>query len=719
MSPGGPHDAIPPFPSPPSPGGPRRVSPPGAGSLGGAGGGGPRPPSRGPRPDSRPPRDGSRGPRDGSRGSQGGGPRGPRRDFGPPQHKGRQDQPPPRDLDIIHEDEHLLVVDKPPGLLTSNMPGEKRPALFDMVKVYVRDQKRQRGTKVWIIHRLDKEASGLLVFAKSERAYRWLKEDFRSRRVHRLYVAVVQGEIGATDAGTGAAISAAAGAADAQPTDEPKSRFARQKPSGTIQSFIQDEEFGAAGSVEIGDFVKAERSAERLAERRGPEVGASEPKLAITHYRVLESGQGRCLLQLRLETGRKNQIRIHMKEFGHPIVGDPRYGATDDPMGRMALHAAELGFTHPATGQSLRLSSQAPAAFYRSVGATPPKRPTASILPAAPVESQKSKRVGEAAGTTSAAVLAPLAESALAGTTASGSDSASSEASPPGASAPSPAREAKSKSPAVGPAAETSWDHVATWYDTLLQDERSDHFGNVILPGTLRLLRPQAGMRVLDVACGQGMAARKLAALGVSVTGVDAAARLIDAARQRSPECRFEVGDARNLASLNLGTFDAAICVMALMNIDTLDPVFRGVAGSLAPGGAFVAIILHPAFRAPGQTSWDWDEPSAPRGRTGAPMGRAPKPRQFRRVDGYLSPGQNAIVMNPARAAHGQPPVTTLTFHRPIQAYIKSLADAGFVIEALEEWPSMRRSQPGPRAAEEDRARREIPMFLGIRAIKR
>ena len=93
--------------------------------------------------------------------------------------------------------------------------------------------------------------------------------------------------------------------------------------------------------------------------------------------------------------------------------------------------------------------------------------------------------------------------------------------------------------------------------------------------------------------------------------------------------------------------------------------------------------------------------------------------RQYRRVDGYLSPGQFPITMNPGHAAHGAEPVQTWTFHRPVQTYVRLLTEAGFLVEALEEWPSMRKSQPGPRAAEEDRARREIPMFLGIRAIKR
>jgi hypothetical protein len=96
----------------------------------------------------------------------------------------------------------------------------------------------------------------------------------------------------------------------------------------------------------------------------------------------------------------------------------------------------------------------------------------------------------------------------------------------------------------------------------------------------------------------------------------------------------------------------------------------------------------------------------------------APAPRQYRRVDGYLSSGSKEIVMNPGAAASGKEPVVTMTYHRPIQAYINALGHAGFAVDAMEEWPSVRQSQPGPRAAEENRARREIPMFLALRAVR-
>lgn len=585
-------------------------------------------------------------------------------------------------LKIVFEDKDVLVVDKPAGLISANMPGETRESLFDIVKEYVRGDKR-KPVRVWIIHRLDKEASGLLVFAKTEKAFQWLKEDFRAKRVHRLYLAVVEGEIGAGDAETVSLLG-------------PR---VKQLPGGTIQSFIKDDESGTMRSVAIGDAVREGDRGRGPMSRAGAPAGRpvgrgplgprgrggpledDAPRLAVTHWRVLGAGQDRSLLQLRLETGRKNQIRVHMQEFKHPIIGDARYGATTDPIGRMALHASELGFTHPGTGQMMRYFSPAPAEFYRSVGMEPPAAPVAPAPPPTPA---------------------------------------------PAEARPSPTAPVPPK-----PAAETSWDHVAEWYDGLIEEERSDHFRHVIVPGTLRLLRPpapEAGsppMRVLDVACGQGALSRKIAELGAEVVGVDASPRLIEAARQRAAAAgiasRFEVGDARDLGALPAEVlerpFDAATCVMALMNIDPLEPVLRGAAGVLKSGGSLVAVILHPAFRAPGQTGWGWDRPPQ-RPSRGKPPRREDAGRQFRRVDGYLSPGQTPITMNPGRAAHGEEPVLTWTFHRPIQTYVRAFTEAGFLIEALEEWPSMRKSQPGPRAAEENRARREIPMFLGIRAVK-
>jgi 23S rRNA-/tRNA-specific pseudouridylate synthase/2-polyprenyl-3-methyl-5-hydroxy-6-metoxy-1,4-benzoquinol methylase len=520
---------------------------------------------------------------------------------------------------IIHEDDDLIVVDKPPHLLTVDMAEEGRDNLAYRLKKYLTakaprlSRSRQRdleaagksstlpGPLPGIIHRLDKEASGLLVFSKSRRGFGWLKDDFKNKRVHRMYIAVVEGVMGT-------------------PGD-----------AGTIQTFMREGEDGRVTVEPIDSFSG------RIA---GPDgSGSDAARLAVTHYRIAHVGQGRTLVQLRLSTGRKNQIRAHLAYKGYPIVGDERFGARTDPIKRVALHATEMGFTHAGTGQPVRFNSPAPPAFYTAVDAPIP----------APVEVAHAQRL----------------------------------------------RPVKAER-------DTSWNTVAKWYDTLQESGASDHYTDVIIPGTLRMVGPHEGMRILDVASGQGVVSRAMSQLGASVTGVDAAPDLVAAANSRGGG-RFVVGDARKLGDAKLEEgFDAATCVMALGNIEPIDPVFEGIASLLKPGGGFVFVISHPSFRAPGQTFWGWDESG---GNT----------RQFRRVDGYLSAGQHRISMHPGDA----PDVVTWTFHRPLQAYIKALAAAGFVVEALEEWAGQRVSQPGPKAAEENRARREIPLFMAVRAVKR
>lgn len=577
-----------------------------------------------------------------------------------PVNRGRRPERISPGLRIVHEDQDVLVLDKPPGMLTSNLPGENRDSVFDFVKQHVR--RRKRGARAWIVHRLDKEASGLLVFAKTEKAYEWLKEDFRSKRVHRLYLAVTEGEMSLE--------SSSAEAVEAGDEDAKNEDAAAPGPRRTIQSFLLETRTGKVKSIPSDQF--------RGHERPGDDKHAA--KLAVTHCRVIGMGKGRSLLQVRLGTGRKHQIRAHLSESGHPILGDAMYGAGTDPLGRLGLHATDLGFTHPTSGQTVRFHSPAPSGFYRAVGMKPPTKVEAPpVLPSRPNAAHQPT-----------------------------------------------------------PAAETSWDHVADWYDGMIEgrgEARGDHFQRVILPGTLRLLGARPGMKVLDVACGQGALCRALSQQGVETTGVDASPRLIEAARRNSGDgsgggmsSRFAVGDARDLGAIatrlagepgGFGPFDAVTCVMALMNIDPMEPVLKGCWSVLAPGGTLVLVVLHPAFRAPGQTSWGWEEVDGAQVRaTKGPRPREAR-RQFRRVDGYLSSGQAEIVMNPGHAAHGKRPVTTWTFHRPIQSYFRALGEAGFLIEALEEWPSLRRSEPGPRAAEENRSRREIPMFLGLRAVKR
>lgn len=541
-----------------------------------------------------------------------------------------------RGVRLVHEDADVIVVDKPPGIVTAdpsraqnaapNMAPSARvgQTLFDFVKRHVRQsspagirRRRREGDgaeveqagRVWVIHRLDKEASGLVVFAKSLRAFESLKGEFSTKKAHRIYLAVAEGIVG--EAG-----------------------FASTK-----QSMIEED-----------------RGPTTFGARRGAAGGEDKPRHigpsiqpAVTHYRVVASGQDRSLLQVRLETGRKNQIRIHMKELGHPLVGDARFNAQTNPLKRLGLHGAELGFTHPANKQTIRFSSPAPANFYTSVGMEPPS--VSKVLESSRPKSEETK----------GAVSAVLRKD------------------------------------------DTSWDSVAQWYDQLLEDKGNDHYEQVILPGTMEMLAPRAGMRVLDLACGQGILCRRLAASGVSVVGVDASSQLIEAARKRAGEIEYHAHDAREVGELEIGEFDGVTCVMALANIDPIEKMLASAARMLRPGGVFVASISHPAFRVPGQSWWGWDDEQK---------------RQYRRVDSYLTGFERAIEMQPGKAAAGKGEQKTWSFHRPIGEYVRALSMAGLMVDRLEEWCSQRAASSGPRAPEENRARLEIPLFLGIRAVK-
>jgi len=546
-------------------------------------------------------------------------------------------------LRLVHEDNDIIVVDKPAGLLTVSLEEENRENVFAIIKRHVREQVKRRGTKVWVIHRLDKEASGLLVFAKSEPSFKWLKEDLRARRVRRIYFAVLEGELAGKQVGD----------------------------IDVVQSFLEEDENGVMRTVPTAVIARSRRKPD--------DDSAMEAKMAVTHYRVRAIGNGRTLVELKLDTGRKNQIRAHMAHLGHPIVGDRRYGAKDDPISRVCLHAAELGLTDARTGRPLNLFSELPAPFLKLVALKSLPAPTDPSAPR------------------------------------------------PAPTPPPPPSRDHSQNPDNPAPNEAGWDHVAEWYDQLVDQRRSDHHDNLLIPGALKLLHATRGMRVLDVACGQGVLCHALSREGVSVIGVDASPRLIAAAKKSAPaNAEFHVGDARNLTASQLGEFDRVSCIMALMNIEPLAPVMRGIRDSLKVGGKFVAIMLHPAFRAPGQTSWGWapidapkeSESGGPRARYQQPQQRDQEVRQYRRVDGYLSPGQSPIIMNPGKASKGAERVVTWTYHRPLQTYARALAEAGLLIDCIEEWPSLRSSEPGPRAAEENRARREIPMFLALRAVR-
>jgi len=254
--------------------------------------------------------------------------------------------------------------------------------------------------------------------------------------------------------------------------------------------------------------------------------------------------------------------------------------------------------------------------------------------------------------------------------------------------------------PAVKPGPRTDWGGVAQWYDQLVGESGSEYHREVVIPGTLKLLGAQPGERVVDIACGQGVLCRALQERGIEATGIDAAAELIAAARERAGDAIHYIrGDARDLSFLPAGHFSAAACVLAIQNIHPIQPVFAGVHRLLARGGKFVVVMVHPCFRGAKETSWGWDEKSQ---------------LQYRRVDRYLTPRKSPIVTHPGK----DPGQYTWTFHKPIQEYVRAARNAGLWVDAIEEWPSHKLSTSGPRAGAENLARKEIPMFMALRAVK-
>jgi ubiquinone/menaquinone biosynthesis C-methylase UbiE len=261
-----------------------------------------------------------------------------------------------------------------------------------------------------------------------------------------------------------------------------------------------------------------------------------------------------------------------------------------------------------------------------------------------------------------------------------------------------PAKPRSSPRPSL--ARSTDWGEVADWYDQLVGESGSEYHRHVVLPGVVRLLAPSVPMRIIDLACGQGVLCRLLRDRGVEVTGVDMAQPLIEAARQRGPaDIHYHVGDARDLSFLPAAQFDAATCVLAIQNMHPIQPVFDTAARLLKPSGKLVIVMMHPCFRGPKETAWGWDEKAGV---------------QYRRVDRYLLPRKSPIVTHPGKNADRY----TWTFHKPIEAYVKGLRNAGLLIDAMEEWPSHKVSTSGPRAHAENTARKEIPMFMAMRGVK-
>ncbi|MGC9605746.1 MAG: methyltransferase domain-containing protein [Minisyncoccia bacterium] len=250
---------------------------------------------------------------------------------------------------------------------------------------------------------------------------------------------------------------------------------------------------------------------------------------------------------------------------------------------------------------------------------------------------------------------------------------------------------------------DTSWGGVADWYDGLVGSSADSFQSKVIMPNLLRVLEPRPGMTVLDVACGQGHFTRAFAQNGAKAVGCDISPELIALAKKNSPpSLEFKVAPADKLSFAADKSFDAVTIVLALQNIENLAGTLSECARVLKPGSRLILVLNHPAFRIPKDSSWGWDE------KTNV---------QYRRIDSYMSDSQIKIDMTPGESVHSKKKFT-VSFHRPLQSYFKALNKAGFSVTRLEEWISHKQSQKGPRAAAEDRARKEIPMFLMLEAVK-
>ena len=212
------------------------------------------------------------------------------------------------DLGVVYEDPYLLVIDKRAGLLS--MSNNTRQQTVQTVLNRYLEKGGSRCTS-HLVHRLDRDTSGLMVYAKDVKTQRSLVEGWQQLVTDRRYVALVSGEL--------------------------------EKEQGMIRTWLTEDKHFVTHSSPVDNGGK----------------------LAITHYKVLRSAKGYSLVELELETGRKNQIRVHLSDMGHPIVGDFKYGSSDESLLRLGLHAYLLAFRHPVTGKYLRFETPVPDSFEK------------------------------------------------------------------------------------------------------------------------------------------------------------------------------------------------------------------------------------------------------------------------------------------------------------------------------------------------------------------
>lgn len=207
---------------------------------------------------------------------------------------------------VYFEDDHILITEKPPGLLTIGDRGLGGTSFYKIMLDHVKEASKGKE-RIYVVHRLDREVSGLILFAKSEAIQEQFKNQWHASK--KLYYALVEGVV--------------------------------KDDTGTIRTWLTEGRDQKVYSVKVQEGAK----------------------LAITHYRVMDRTPDFTLLEVELETGRKNQIRVHLSEMGCPVVGDRRYGADDRYERRIRLHAFYLAFNHPVTGKLIEAKSKMPKGF--------------------------------------------------------------------------------------------------------------------------------------------------------------------------------------------------------------------------------------------------------------------------------------------------------------------------------------------------------------------
>ena len=214
------------------------------------------------------------------------------------------------DLGVVYEDPYLLVIDKRAGLLSMSN-NTRQQTVQNVLNKYL--EKGGSRCTSHLVHRLDRDTSGLMIYAKDTKTQRTLIEEWQQLVTDRRYVALVSGEM--------------------------------QQNKGTIRSWLTEDKRFITHSSPVDNGGK----------------------YAVTHYNVLRKGNGYTLVELELETGRKNQIRVHLSDMGHPIVGDIKYGSNDESLRRLGLHAYILAFRHPVNGKYLRFETPVPDSFEKAL----------------------------------------------------------------------------------------------------------------------------------------------------------------------------------------------------------------------------------------------------------------------------------------------------------------------------------------------------------------